>query len=491
MPFQVMSLVQRSVRSAGWNVLANLIKVMALFVRSLLLARWLPVEVFGIYTLASALVKLSVVIPNFGMAGAFLHQAPETEDEEHAAAVHFTLKLLFTLTWATVLIIGAWMYTDGQVRTALITLTAATGGIALTQTPHLILTRRVTHKRLAILQILMALLTTPVALGMAWRGATLWALLAIDVVILAITVGGLYLWRPVWRPRLAWSPTVVRYFLRFGSRQFLAVALMRALDRVDDLWTGLFLGAFPLGFYSRAYTFASYPRQVLADPINAVAGGTYAQLKGQQQRLSQAFFYTNALLVRTGFLLAGALALVAPEFIRLGLGSRWLPMLTPFRLMLVFALLDPIKVTVAHLFVAVGRPEEVVRARLVQLVVLIVALFLLGLPWGLNGVALAVDAMLVTGIGLLLWRAREHVDVSLRGLFLTPTLALMAGLALTLGVMAVPGVPGSDWRTGAVKLVVFTLAYLGVLIALEREQGWALLRTVVLSQQRSELDGAA
>jgi O-antigen/teichoic acid export membrane protein len=293
------------------------------------------------------------------------------------------------------------------------------------------------------------------------------------VVTLALAVVAFYLWRPVWRPRLLWAADTVRYYLRFGSRTMAESALSEALDNLDDLWTGAALGPAALGLYSRAYTFATYPRRLLAMPVNAVAGGAYAELKTQRLALSRAFFRTNALLVRSGFLLGGLLVLVAPEFTRLALGERWLPMVPAFRLMAVFTLLDPIRVTVSSLFVAVGRPEQVVRTRLAQLAAMVVGLFVLGARWGITGVALVVDGVLLIGLGWLLARARAHVDFSAARLFGAPLLALLAGAAAGLGAAwllcrAGPGVCGNDWLSGGAKALAFTLGFAGVLLAFER-----------------------
>jgi O-antigen/teichoic acid export membrane protein len=277
-------------------------------------------------------------------------------------------------------------------------------------------------------------------------------------------------WRPVWRPRLAWSLPTMRYFIHFGSRQFVVNTLSFALDQVDDLWTGFFLGKLPLGFYARAYAFATYPRQVFAIPVNAVTAGTYAELKGDRSLLSKAFFRTSALLVYSGFFLGGLLTLVAPEMIRLLLGAKWLPMLDAFRLMLVFTLLDPLRGTIVNLFVAVGEPEQVGRVQIAQLGILIAGLFVLGLWLGITGVALAVDAMLAAGILLLLWRARAHVDFSLRRLFTMPGLALVSGLVLARSVIVLPGVLGSDWRTGLLKAVTFSTVYSITLLVTERHE---------------------
>jgi len=250
-------------------------------------------------------------------------------------------------------------------------------------------------------------------------------------------------------------------------------ALSEALDNVDDIWTGAALGPQALGLYSRAYTFATYPRRILAFPVNVVAGGTYAELKEERLALSQAFFRTNALLVRSGFLLGGGLVLVAPEFIRLALGARWLPMLPTFRLLAVFTLLDPIRVTVGQVFVAVGRVGPVVRVRLVQLAAMLLGLFWLGRLWGIVSVAVVVDGVLLLGLIPLLIMARAIVDFSTWRLFGPPLLALPAGAAAGLGAawaVCRTGLCPNDWLTGAAKGVAFVAAFVAVLYALEGRQ---------------------
>jgi O-antigen/teichoic acid export membrane protein len=199
-----------------------------------------------------------------------------------------------------------------------------------------------------------------------------------------------------------------------------------------------------------------------------VSIGVYAELSGERQKLSEVFFRINALLVRAGFLIAGLMVLISPEFIRLIIGSKWLPTLQALRFLLIFAMLDPIKLTVSHLFVALGLPEKVMRIRLIQLAVLGVGLFSLSAIWGISGVALAVDMMLIVGIFFLLQQAREFVDFSMRKLFLAPTIALIISGLLTFLALQLPRAQDSDWISAFVKIGVFVPAYLGLLFWQER-----------------------
>ena len=147
-----------------------------------------------------------------------------------------------------------------------------------------------------------------------------------------------------------------------------------------------------------------------------------------------------------------------------------MPMLNAFRLMLVFTLLDPMKVTIANLYVAVGRPELVVKVRIIQVIVLVGGLFFLGNRWDITGVALAVDLMLVVGIAILLQQAKKFVDYKIVKLFLVPSLALVTALVVALGSSHLFDFSDLSWNTAVAKTIAFLTVYIGILLVGERQQ---------------------
>jgi O-antigen/teichoic acid export membrane protein len=464
-----MSIAHRSVRSSMYTLIASGINTVVSFIRSILLARLIAPEIFGIYAFTTSFVLVTSSIPIFGMSSALLHRAPESDGED-ALRVHFTITLVFNFIWAiAIAIIGAFTFPREYLWLLWIFLTTQFID-NLVVTSRTLFIRNVIFKRIAIVDTVIILLTTISALLFAWKGYGIIGLISTDVIAAIVAVFGYLLIRPPWKVHFGWSPRIARYFLNFGYRTFLGNLVGQALDNIDNLWTGQYLGTVQLGYYSRAYTFSIYPRKVLANPINSVASGTYAELKDHPKQLSQAFFRANAILVRSGFLMAGLLALVAPEFINLVIGKEWLPMLTAFRLMLLFTLLDPIRSTLASLFIAVGKPEKVFWARLAQLGVLITGLFIFGNVVGIAGVAIAVNLMILTGIIILLWQARIYVKFSILRLFGAPTLALIVGIALGRLAIEIPGVLGSYWRTGGVKAIVFSGIYILVIVILEHKE---------------------
>ncbi len=476
------SLWRRTLVSTSWSFSANLVSTGLLLLRAILLARWLPVELFGAYGFAAAAVTMTMPIVNFGMDSAFLHRAPETSDEKRAAAVYLTLRLVMGALWVLCMSALAFGFAQGERRLALIVLTLAQFVTLLTYPARMVLTRRVVHRRLSLVIGVDALLATAVALALAWYGAGLWALLSVEIVGAIVSVVMLYLWRPPWKPYLTCSRAEARYFFNFGARTLGANVLSTAIDKVDDLWAGVYLGDVALGFYNRAFAFARYPRLLLADPITNVIAGAYAELKENRLELSQFFFRVNAFLLRASFLIAGILALVSPELIQLVLGEKWLPMVTVFRLMLLYTMLDPIRKAVGSIFIAVGRPEQLSQIRALQFFLLGVLLYALGLTIGLTGVALAVNLVLLIGVVTAMHYVRAYVDFSYRQLLFFPFTAISAAVTAVLlldSFLLQWGTP-DFWRI-FLKSAMFTLVYGTVLLLFERQrfmQSLALLQQV-------------
>jgi O-antigen/teichoic acid export membrane protein len=209
---------------------------------------------------------------------------------------------------------------------------------------------------------------------------------------------------------------------------------------------------------------------MLTQPIQPVVSGTYAELTDDRLRLSKAFFYVNTLLIRSSFLVGGILFWIAPEFIYLVLGEKWMPMLSTFRLMLVFTLLDPLKNTIANLItVAAGKPDLVARARFVQLLILLLGLFILGSLWNIEGVAVAVNVMMVTGIIILLYQARKFVDVSVAKLFFGPGISLIIAFFLTYSVTLGFEFADYSWVNMGKKFAIYFFGYVVVMFILERQ----------------------
>jgi O-antigen/teichoic acid export membrane protein len=100
------------------------------------------------------------------------------------------------------------------------------------------------------------------------------------------------------------------------------------------------------------------------------------------------------------------------------------------------------------------------------------------MTWGIEGVAIAADVMLFTGILLIFRHVRRFVDFSMRRLFAFPLLALtLAGVA---GLLVSTRLDSFGlWPALLCKAAVVSLVYFSIMIVFERAEYRRTLQTVL------------
>lgn len=475
------NLTSRSIKSVKWNSISNIVQISFSIIQTIVLARLLPIAAFGVYAGALAITQITGSLASFGMHSAFLYRSKYTEDIEKTAAIHFTLQLVISIIWTGLMLFGGLLLikpTADGFLTVFMIITISQTILNISNTPRLIIARRVEYKRIATITIVDTILTFILSIFLAVIGKPLLALAITNIVNAFTHLILLYFWKPIFKPKFAWDSKIVKFFLSFGSRQVIAGLLLNALDRFDELWIKIYLGNNPLGYYSKAFSFAQYPSKIVAAPISNVSNATYAEIAGDRKKLSEAFLRTNSLLIYSGFFIVGSFLLAAPEFIRIVLGERWMPMLLALQIMLPYAMFEPIKQTMSNIFLSVGKPETIVRIRTIQLVIMIIGLFIFGTRFGIEGVAIAADITILVGISLVLILLRKHVDYSLKKLFATPVVAFMLGFFISFGIDRLFLETINDLPSALVKISIFSGIFIAIGFLFDKKEFVTIYRLI-------------
>lgn len=474
------SMSNRFVNAVTWRIGSNLVLISFQLAQTLILFRLIPVEAFGIYGYAKSIALMTLVVAQFGFGPAFIHRDAETEDEQASIRVFFSVSVIFATSWMLAMILVAFLFfADPLYRWSIITFSLSQYLIQLCMAPRLILNRRVVHRRLSIIDTIISSMTALVAITLAIYGYGIRTLIIADLVRGLLFIILHYGYKPVWRPQFSWKKSTVQYYLKFGFKSFSASGLLPIIDRLDDFWVAQYLGATTAGFYNRSYALARYPKLLLSTAVDNVILGAYSELKYDRQKLSSAFFNANAFLIRIGFLLAGLMAVLAEDGIRL-IGEQWLPMQPIFQIMLLFVLFDPLQKTVFSLFHALGKPELLVRLRIVQIIIFVTGLFSLGTLYGSIGVALSVDIVVLLGVGYGLFILKEYIDFSVKKLFFWPCVLSASGIALAFFISWQPWFMDIDqiWFKMFLKSGAVVSVY-AILLAVEYQdlrKTWMLIR---------------
>ncbi len=448
-------------------------------IRLVLLTRILLPEDVGVFTQAMVFVILAVRIYSFGLNAAVVHR----QDEGGKLLPTFlSLRLiLMTISLGGLALltplISSWYADMAMLGAVMLALTAAEVLDGLNDVQMVVLDKKLAFRRIATADVVSSFVMTIVAPLMAWQGMGVWALVGEQASGYAARSLVVWTGSQRWRARIGWQTDTARWLMRYGGVVWLGGNLTYLLDRFDDFWIGSSLGATSLGYYARAYEFSRYSRRVVANPILSVFFPTYARLQHDRERLSRAFFRATSFMVRTGGLFSLIFILTAPEFIPLILGEQWLPMLTTFQLMIIYTFLDPISLSASNLLTATGHPRTVLKIRAVQAVFFVPAVILMSRNWGIEGVAVAADVMVLIGTVFLFIATRRIVDYSQTKLWLWPLIAV-----IVIGGVVAALTPFwhtlSPWVALIGKGLLITVLYVGILWLTEREQlrtGWQMV----------------
>ncbi|UCD79998.1 MAG: oligosaccharide flippase family protein [Desulfobacterales bacterium] len=448
------------------------------FFRSLVLARLLIPEYFGVLSLATFYLYFFGIIHSWGFNFALIHRK---EKLEQAFAGHFLLTTtMAVLTFLVVFVSSPLILVKFSPHlleqpqnyhdvVMVIRILAFLGILqAIGGTPRIYLEKNLRFRAIAITEIVSTILSTLVALGFAWCQPNLYALLIWR--ISASLLPSVFVWFiSPWRLSLKTDMATIKWFFRYGATMLPSAPLTLFFLKFDDYLAGTLCGLMALGLYAKAYSFSLIPLQFISSIVSRVAGPTYAKLQNDRQELSKAFAYTTRNIVRVSGLFALILPSVATEFVLIVLGDQWLGLVPILRILFVYAWLRPLINEFGVLYTAVGRPKYVLIEMASMMPMIVGGGFYLTSQFGLNGLAVSVDMMVLQGTVVGCFLCKRIVDVQFIKL-LAPS-ALAAGFSfLTLVLYSSASLVVNPYANFFIKLGIVSLAYIFIIHLLEKKE---------------------
>lgn len=358
------------------------------FVISIVLARLLLPQDFGLLAMATVFVGFLSIFATMGFGMAVI-QRREVSDSMLSSLYYATLVFAGFLAIATAgaAPLCAWIYRDPRVMPVM----AALGISFLLSAPGVIpaalLNRQMRFGRLAVADLTSAVINGAVAIALAATGWGVWALV---IGSFAGTTAGSALFHLLsrWRPRLIFHLPEVRSVLSFGANVTGFGVFNYFARNADNFIIGAFLGAGPLGFYSLAYKIMLKPRDAVTNMLMRVLFPAFSRMQDDDARLKAAYLRVCGTIAFVTFPMMFGLLAVAQPFVQVVLGEKWLPAVPLICLFEPLGAVQSIGVTAGHLFLAKGRADWYFRWGVVA-GGLYVCCFLAGLPWGVLGVAIS------------------------------------------------------------------------------------------------------
>jgi len=198
-----------------------------------------------------------------------------------------------------------------------------------------------------------------------------------------------------YRPWPSFDLDAARELVDFGKWMTGASILYWVGREGDDAFVGWFLSATALGFYQYAYRLADMPATEMSQIVSQVTFPAYSAVQGDIAALQSALLQSTRFVAFLAFPMSFGIALVAPSFVPVVLGSQWTPMIVTMQLLALYGLCHAITGNYGEVWKTLDRPDLILKTS--GLRVLVFALFILPATarWGIEGTAFVITATYV------------------------------------------------------------------------------------------------
>ncbi len=374
-------------KGAAWSTMANIARIAsALFVLPVL-ARFLTPEEFGIMQIGMPIVLFLLMFNDFGFGPALVRAKNPSKNLWRSV---FWVNFLIGIAMTAVLFLSAGPIADWfKVPEAKQIIQALSFLIMLNCviiTPSSELQRRMKFNILSMIEVLSISLGIGVAIYSAIHGYGAWSLVAQQIVL--FTVKSILMWVYAQPPI---KPVIVIDELKavFGfSSNYMASRTVNFFARnADNLIIGRVLGTAALGFYSIAYRILLLPVEIFAWGLSQVLMPAMSKFHEDKHRMQAATLKTYRLISAFTFPTMAGISVMAVPLISTLLGDRMAPAAQVLQILAPVGALQSLGSTQGAMFTALGRADILFKFSFIGAIASI-ASFLIGVQWGLTGVAI-------------------------------------------------------------------------------------------------------
>ena len=383
-----MSFKKQAVLGIKWNSFSQFGKQGIQLLTSIVLARLLQPSDFGLVAMAAVLTGFIAIFSDLGTSAAVIQRKNLSENLlssifwVNVAFGVLTMAILFTISPLVSLFYG-----EPRVSAILKALSLTffiSGFSALHQT---MLVRDLTFDKLAKIEITAALLGSISGICSAMLGSGVWSLVVQSLVSVMTTTALLWLtssWKPGFMFHWHEIKTVSNYSLNLTGFNIFNYFARNA----DNLLVGRYLGAQALGYYNLAYVIMMYPLQNVSHIIGRVMFPFYSQIQNDNASFRSIYLKMAAAIATVTFPMMLGLMVVAKPLILTVFGVQWSPMILVLLILSPVGMAQSILHTLGNIYQAKARTDILFRWGVFSGILVVIS-FMIGLRWGIVGVASA------------------------------------------------------------------------------------------------------
>ncbi|MFP4560540.1 MAG: lipopolysaccharide biosynthesis protein [Thiohalorhabdus sp.] len=437
----------RIATGAAWMLGMRVVVRSIGMISTIIVARLLTPEDFGLVALATSIYALVEFLGAFGFGEAIIQR--RDADRSHYDTA-WTMNMAFGLLALVALALLAKPMAAFFEEPRLEPIVYVLGLVALVDRAYNpgieFFKKELQMGKIFRLQVTQKVLAFLVTVSLAVYLRSHWALV-LGMALGVATFTAMSFWVSPFRPR----PSLARLGDLFGFSAWLFVSsILSYFDRKSGpIVIGKLSGASSIGIYSVSHEIANLPTVEMVKPLNQALFPGYSKVKDEPATLRRYYLKALSLVALLAMPAATGLALLAPLLVPLLLGGQWDRAIPVMQILAVSGMAQALAVVNMSIHLAINQPHLPPIFNAIKVGLLIPALVYAVSRWGVVGAAWAYLGVNFLLVPVRLWVVKRSLSLKLGDLAAVLWRPVGATLVMAMGLQAagpyLEGVPpGAD-----------------------------------------------
>lgn len=383
-------LKEKAVVGAVWTTIQRLGIVVLQFVSTIILARLLTADDYGIIGMLAIFIAVSNTFIDGGFGSALLQKKNPTNVDYSTI---FYWNIFLSLMLYGLLFLCAPLIASFYEMPLLVSVLRVQGLILIINALRLVQTnqlrKQLKFKRVAIVEISVAMVSLSITIFLAGKGWGVWALVAQQLMYSGVTTM-LYWIISSWRPLWVFSKDSFKEMFHFGGFVLLSNLINTFCNNIQELMIGKLYKSSTLGYYSKARSTEQIASTLIAYTVDQVSYPVLAEAQNdlaKMRAIIKQFVGVTAFLTFPCMML---LVLLAQPVFLLLYSDRWLTSVPYFQVLCFAGIFTSLQGINYFAVAALGKSKALFKGTLVKRSLGLVSVILGLVFWGMKGLLLGV-----------------------------------------------------------------------------------------------------
>jgi len=382
-----MSLKKKVLTGTKWVALTNIFRQVLQIVSLFILARLLTPDDFGLFAILMLFVGFMQMFSDMG-TGAALIQIKDPSEKLLSSVFFFNLFVGLLLCLLLISISGliATFFGNPHIQELLqiISIIFIISSFGVVQ--KALYDKQMDFKKITLIESISQLIGLIFAIISAMKGLGIYSL--IIQALSSNTIRVVLIWfYSNWRPLFHFTIEDITQIWDFTKNYTLFDTINYFARNADNFLIGKFLGSPALGVYSIAYRIMLYPLQNISRTLLRILFPAFAQIQDDNMKFQKAYLRVIFFIALISFPIMIGMMATADIFVPILFGDKWKNLDILIMILAPIGMIQSIITTTGSIYMAKGNTRTLLKIGIINSIVT-VTFFIIGLPFGIKGVAL-------------------------------------------------------------------------------------------------------